>query len=105
MRFGPLDDAKLTTWVIMAVVIALIILIVVAAAEPVRLIPLHNVDGRDIFVNPANVTSLYEARAADDPKKSFTKEVACMIGLSDGRFVTVSEDCDTARSLIEGTRP
>ena len=101
MRFGPLDDAKLVTWVIIGVVSARIILVVVVAAEPLRLVLLHNVDGRDIFVNPANVTSLYEARPADDPKKSFTKEVDCMIGLSDGRFVTVSEDCDTARKMIE----
>ena len=64
------------------------------------IIVLHGPDGREIDVNPAEITSLREARADDDDDRSFTKGVRCMINLTDGKFVTVAETCEQTRMTI-----
>lgn len=65
------------------------------------LIVLHGLDQMEITINPANVTSLRQAHETK-PNKLFSSEVECMIGLTDGKFVTVIETCETVRKLIEG---
>ena len=67
-----------------------------------HLIVLHTVDGREIVLNPAQVTSMREAHEANDPDRAFTKDVRCMVNLADGKFVTVIEECDEVRRLMEG---
>lgn len=69
------------------------------AAE--RLVVLHSVGQHEVLINPAQVTSMRPKLDDDDPNKLFTKEVQCMINLTDGRYVTVVETCDTARGLID----
>jgi uncharacterized protein YlzI (FlbEa/FlbD family) len=70
------------------------------------LIALHTVDGREIAVNPAHVTHMRQARPdSDADNKAFASGVHCMVNLSDGKFVTVVEDCDEVRRLIERKSP
>ena len=73
----------------------MILLILIA----LRLVVLHSVDGREVSVNPQLVTSLHAA--TDQNNKLLTGDVRCVIGLADGKFVSVIEDCDAVRKLIE----
>jgi hypothetical protein len=70
----------------------------------VLLIVLHTLDGREIDVNPDQITSMREAREDSADDKAFTKGVRCMINTTDGKFVSVVEDCATVRRLIEESR-
>ena len=66
------------------------------------LILLHAPDGREIRVNPEQITSLRSA--SGEGNKYFTGEVHCMIGLADGKFVTVVEPCDRVQTILEQPR-
>lgn len=63
-----------------------------------HLIVLHVPDGSEVQINPEHVTSL---RARSDDHKHFSPHVNCMVGLTDGKFVTVVETCDVVRELLE----
>jgi hypothetical protein len=61
---------------------------------------LHGPGGATIEINPDQVTSLRYA----PPEKHgeyFTEEANCLINFTDGKFFTVTEDCDTVRKLLE----
>jgi hypothetical protein len=60
---------------------------------------LHTVDGHEVMVNPEQVTSIQAARP-DEPNKFLTEKVACAIGMTNGKFVSVVEDCDTVRKIL-----
>lgn len=66
-----------------------------------HLIVLYTVDGHEVFINPQQVTSLHAAKD-DEPNKLFTDDVHCLIGLTDGKFITVVANCGTVRQLLEG---
>ena len=63
-------------------------------------IVLHTIDGLDVSINPAQITSLY-AKKADRPNKLLTDSAVCVVGLTDGKFVTVIEDCASVRAMIK----
>jgi len=65
------------------------------------LVVLHTVDGREITVNPAQITTMREAHDASDPNRAFTKQVRCMINTADGKFVTVVEECEAIREMLK----
>jgi uncharacterized protein YlzI (FlbEa/FlbD family) len=67
-----------------------------------RLITLHNVEGRAVHINPDHIVILREAREAD--RSLVTSRVRCFITMVDGKYQTVVEDCDTVRRLMEETR-
>jgi hypothetical protein len=71
----------------------------------VQLVTLYGLDGRAIIVNPAQVTSIREARDDGDSGKLFADKVHCVIRLTDASYVTVAEDCDRVRELMEGAKP
>jgi len=66
----------------------------------VALIVLHTVDGREVAINPAQVTHLQAAKPGE-PNRLFTEGARCQINLADGKFVTVRESCDVVRKLLE----
>lgn len=72
-----------------------------ALVVAVSMIVLHTVDGHQVSINPALVTSLHAAKA-DQPNKLYTEAVRCVVGLADGKLVSVAEDCDTVQRMIEG---
>jgi hypothetical protein len=63
---------------------------------------LHGPGGTTIEINPDQVTSL--RNAPPQKRGSFTEQANCLINLTDGKFVTVTEDCATVRKLF-GARP
>jgi hypothetical protein len=67
----------------------------------IYLVVLHSVDGHEVTVNRDLVTSLTAAKD-DTPNKLFVDSVRCVIGLNDGKIVTVAESCDAVRKLLEG---
>ena len=66
---------------------------------------LHGPDGREVYINPEEITSL-RADRADQPKdsKMFTEGVHCMVNLSDGKYVTVVESCAVIDKMMEKIR-
>jgi uncharacterized protein YlzI (FlbEa/FlbD family) len=68
------------------------------------LIVLHTLDGREIDINPKQITSMREAKEDDEDGKAFTSGVRCMVNLTDGKFVTVVETCAEVRRKLEAAR-
>jgi uncharacterized protein YlzI (FlbEa/FlbD family) len=68
------------------------------------LIVLHTLDGREIDINPKQITSMREAREDDEGGKAFTPGVRCMVNTTDGKFVTVTETCEEVRRKLEEHR-
>ncbi len=69
-----------------------------------QMIVLHGLDGREIVIVQSQVTVLYGA-APDKPNKRMSEGVNCVIGLTDGRFVSVIESCAEVRILMEEKGP
>jgi len=69
----------------------------------IALIVLHSVDGYEVSINPEMVTTL---RASKDnaENKLLTDKVRCIIGTSDGKFVSVAETCEAVRKLLESSQ-
>lgn len=66
------------------------------------LIILHRADGADVFINPAQVTSL---RVTAGPLGKLAPHGHCVVGLTDGKFVSVIEPCAEVKRLLEGRTP
>jgi hypothetical protein len=60
---------------------------------------LHDPQGIVVEINPDQVTSL--RNAPSQRQGNFTEEANCLVNLTDGKFITVKEDCKTVRSLLE----
>ena len=65
------------------------------------LIVLHTVDGREITVNPKQVTHLGGPKAGGG---FFVEGVNCQVNMADGKFITVIETCDEVRKLLEAAK-
>jgi hypothetical protein len=73
---------------------------IVSVLVVLHLVVLHTVDGREVSINPSHVTSL-QAGKEGTQNKLFTDDARCLIGLTDGKFVTVAEHCAVVRQLLE----
>jgi hypothetical protein len=73
-------------------------------ADPVtlalHLILLHTVDGRETLVNPEQVTSLTH-KSEGEPNKLLVDTVQCVVGFSNGKFVSVTEHCNEVQKRLE----
>lgn len=73
------------------------------------LIVLHSVDGFETIINPEQIVILRPSSEAakGTPNQLIVpgKGVRCIIGLTDGKFVSVVETCDAVRALIETAAP
>lgn len=67
------------------------------------LIVVHTIDGRPVRVNPDAITQLAEPRGAEHGQ--LPPAVHCVLGLSDGRYLSVAEDCAAVGKLIERVDP
>ena len=64
---------------------------------------LHGLEGRFIMINPTHVTMLVSAPPGQR-NKQFVSGVNCMLNMSDGKFVTVTESCDQVAALFRAWR-
>ena len=67
----------------------------------VQLVILHAPEGHEITIAPHQVTSL-RASIPNKPNELLTGKVNCVVGLTDGKFVSVIESCAVIRRLLEG---
>jgi len=69
----------------------------------VVLLVLHNVDGDEITVNPDHIVTLipsHEHRKGT-PNELIAKGIKCVVGLANGKFVSVVESCATIRQSMQ----
>ena len=65
------------------------------------LIALHRADGGQVFINPAQITSL---RIVEGARSAYING-RCVVGLTDRKFVAVVESCVEVRRLLEQLGP
>ena len=66
------------------------------------LILLHAADGQVIEINPDQITNMRGPRDVASKDKLFPAHTRCLISQTDGKYVAVTEDCDTVKKTIEG---
>ena len=67
----------------------------------VVLIMLHDVDGHEMSINVDHIVSLHRtSESSGVPNTLVAKGIRCMVGLSNGSRVAVTEDCETVRQAI-----
>lgn len=71
----------------------------VAELLAVELIVLRTIDGRTVHVNPAHVVTLTE-RIEGAQNKVLSDKVYCVVGMLDGKFVSVADRCDIVRQQL-----
>ena len=71
-----------------------------AVLAAVELIMLHMIDGREVQINPKQVTQLL-SDLSDDGAKALPDAVKCVVRFTDGSYLSVAETCDEIRSLME----
>jgi len=65
-----------------------------------ELVVLHTVDGREIDINPAEITQLHESHTDDSPDRLLVNGVRCVVSTTDGKFISVREECTEIRTTI-----
>ena len=70
----------------------------IPAALVLQLILLTGPDHQPIEINPKAVTNLRPPRGTDH----FAPGVKCLVFLSDGHPITVTETCEQVKHLLEG---
>lgn len=69
------------------------------------LILLHMVNGVEVAINPAQITSLQVTTQAGRGTSNTLvhKDARCVVWLGSGRFYSVVEECSAIRQMIETT--
>jgi uncharacterized protein YlzI (FlbEa/FlbD family) len=61
---------------------------------------LQTIDGRSVFVNPAQITNMVEQTG----KGVVVGSVHCVIFLTDGKFLSVTETCESIQKRLSEIR-
>ena len=75
-----------------------------ALAAALSLVLLHRVDGGEVVVAPAHITSMHSKAPANAQNKLVTPEARCIVWLADGKQLIVLEACETVKRLMEAAR-
>jgi hypothetical protein len=70
-----------------------------ALVAGVVLVVLHRADGGEVAVVPGHVTNLHSAAAPQN--KVVVGAARCVLGLDDGKYLSVLEACGEVRRLLE----
>ena len=65
------------------------------------LVILHRVDGGEVLVSPAHVTSMHAKALGGARDKLTVHEARCIVWLADGKQLMVLEPCETVRKLLD----
>ena len=68
-----------------------------------HLVLLHTVDGRETLINPDQVASM-SAAVEGEKNKLLVETVQCVIGLTNGKIVSVIEPCHEVQQLLEAVK-
>ena len=64
------------------------------------LVVLHRIDGGEVVVAPAHITSMHSKAPSSPQNKLVTGEVRCIVWLDDGKLLSVLELCDRVKQLM-----
>jgi hypothetical protein len=68
----------------------------------VQLVILHFPDGYPVTINPAHVVSLREtSEQSGHENRLLVRGAHCVIGLTTGKFIAVTESCRDVQRLLE----
>lgn len=70
-----------------------------AIVTALQLVPLHQVDGRVIYINPADIITIAVPRQGD--RKTAAPGTACVVFMTDNRHWQVLETCSAIKQMIE----
>jgi hypothetical protein len=73
--------------------------ILCAALLALDVVQVTGLSGEKIYLNPSNIVSLHTP--PQERKGHFPKAVRCVIYTSDGKFISVTEECAAVRSLLK----
>ena len=65
------------------------------------LVVLHRIDGGEVAVSPAHITSMHSKALGGARDKLITGEARCIIWLSDGKLLSVLEPCQTVKQMMD----
>ena len=65
-----------------------------------QLIQFTGADNQKIDVNPDEVVTVRPLRSLEH----FGKDIKCLIHTTDGKFIAVTEDCDTVKRAVEDAK-
>jgi hypothetical protein len=74
-------------------------MLLTAAIAAFHLIQLHGPGGTQIDVNPHEISSLRDPSVV--PEGHFAKGIKCLLFMTNGKVVAVTEDCDTVKIFVE----
>jgi uncharacterized protein YlzI (FlbEa/FlbD family) len=74
-----------------------------SALIALHLVLLHTVDGRETLVNPDQVTGL-SAHVEGEKNKLLVETVQCVIGLTNGKIISVIEPCSEVKQKLEAAK-
>jgi hypothetical protein len=74
----------------------------IAAAAAVYLITLHGPHNQQIDVNPDSIVSMREPQEKNEDYLHAKSN--CVLSMSNGKLISVVEDCSKVRSIIEDRR-
>jgi uncharacterized protein YlzI (FlbEa/FlbD family) len=74
-----------------------------SAFVALHLVLLHTVDGRATLVNPDQVASI-SAHVEGEKNKVLVETVQCVIGLTNGKFISVIEPCNEVQQKLEAAK-
>ena len=66
------------------------------------LVILHRIDGGEVLVAPAHITSMHDKSPGGARDKLTNQDARCIVWLADGRMLSVLEPCDVVRKLVNG---
>ena len=72
---------------------------------PVALLIIVLLSGSTVHINPRAITSLFEARNADDKAKLYSPDVRCIVDLANDQEYTTQEECSSIERRITEMKP
>lgn len=69
----------------------------------VAFIIVQSLDGSEVAINVDQITSITRTRDDGEGHKMLTDKAECVIGLSNGKFVSIADDCGDVLRKILGT--
>jgi hypothetical protein len=64
------------------------------AAATLYLISVHGPGGQEIEINVREISTIRQIRKIDSDDPHFSKEIHCIVIMTNGKFVGVVEDCE-----------
>ena len=64
------------------------------------MLALQTLDGREVHVNPDHIVSISDARDESNPDRWLTDKAHCVVTLSNGKFLTVAESCESVQQRL-----